>query len=170
MTIAIIPKKGVFGNANFTTKTITIYPLERALEMNADELKRLTNLGECCIKVAQTLGNKEARELIQELNLTNYGSKEYPTYETDMHWFFGVVGGLEIYVTQLCDGPRYASVCNCDNIVFKYNGLDATFDEVENPQVTEYIKGSWESKVFEWYKTARNILDKKVLTLEESVF
>jgi hypothetical protein len=171
MAVTILPKKNVLGTCNPFTKTITIYPPKKALKLDKNELKRLTKLGECCIKVAQTLGDKKARKIIEEFNLENYGNKEYPYYETDMHYFFGIIRGLEIYATQLYDGPRYVAVYNNNNLVFDYNCLDSDeFDNVENPQITKYIRGSWELKVLEWYKKARNILDKKVLTIEDSRF
>lgn len=169
MAITILQRK-VLGNTNFITKTIKIYSPERSLEMDSDELKRLTNLGECCIKVAQTLVNKKTRKLIEEMKLRNYGNKEYPTYNTDMHWFFGVIGGLEIYATQLCDGPRYFIVYDCEDMVFEYNCEDAREDYVKKPLITKYIKGPWELKVLKQYKIARMILNKKVLTLDNSGF
>jgi hypothetical protein len=165
MTEISISTKGILGICDFATKTISITK-KKALRSNNLELRRLTDLGEYCIKIAQTLRGKPVREEMQRLGLENMRDREYPIYYTDAHWFFGVIGGLEIYGSQLCDGPRYASVVDQGNEVFGYNCSEIdVFGKAENPAITIHIDGSWEKKIIDLYSKAR-----RILTLEESRF
>ncbi|MBW2972248.1 hypothetical protein KY359_04400 [Candidatus Woesearchaeota archaeon] len=170
MAIKILPPRGILGMCDFVEKEITIVEREY-LELADCELERLADLGERCIKIAQTLGGRSARGVIQGLDLRNFGDKEYPFYDTDVHWFFGVLGGLEIYGSQFCDGPRSAVVVYRGDEVFGYDcsGFCRSKD-VTNAGIMAYVAGPWETMVDGLYLRARSILDRSVLTLEDSRF
>jgi len=169
MAIKLFLPTGIVGLCDYSTKTITLVE-QRALELPESELERLTDLGEYCIKIAQTLSSRSVKEEMQKLGLKNLGDREYPTYSTDAHWFFGIIGGLEVYGTQFCDGPRYAFVVDRGDEVFGYHCSEIGQFGVENPAIRTYTKGPWEAKISELYQKARNMLDRNILTLEDSCF
>lgn len=169
MAIPILTPRGILAQCDPATKTITIFEEQEALRLSDSELRRLTDLGEQCIKIAQTFGGQSVREEMQELGLETMGSREYPNYLADVEWIFGITGGLEIYGAQQCDGSRGALVADHDEDVLMYR-CDGVIAEPENPRILTYVKGLWEERIPELYKIARRIRDRKILTLEDINF
>ena len=154
----------LLGSCNFKTNTLAVYAEKEGLKLPQGEFEKLIDLGEKCVKVSQVFGDEMLREYMSVLGAENLGSKEHPQYHTDAHWFAGVVGGLEIYSLQQCDGPREALIYCDEKKVFNYRCSELDSNRApKNPRILEYVKGSWESKVLEWYKEARKILDAKIL-------
>ena len=159
--------KDCLALADFRTKTILIATEPTGPDLPKRERARLVELGELCIKTTQTLGNEHTRKGLEQLGAKNFGQSEYPIYDTDAHWFFGVIGGLEIYATQLCDGPRIAQVTSNEEDVFKYDSDDVnrTTGEVDNPKILTYVPGEWEKRIYELGKAADEKRKQKIIML-----
>ena len=157
--------RGVLGMADFRTRTITIAAPQNVVT-NPGELERLTSLGEDCMIVAQVYGGREIRRAMAEIGEENIGLREHPHYGwNNIYAFAGVIGGLEIHGSQMCDGPRYVTVLDKQEEVFGYNCSERLMVDgaIKDPAITLYELGEWERKVSAWVKTAKATLDRAIL-------
>ena len=140
----LIELDNCLGRTDFKTKTISIYERPRGLSLNKNEMRRLTSLGKSCILITKNLGVDELGRKIEDMPNNCWEEINYsPVCLT-----FGIIGGLEVYTSELCDGLISAEVAKENSVFFKY-------EYWESPQILEYIPGTWEKTIQQWAETAK---------------
>ena len=156
---------GFLGSANFERREISIPSEIRGLPLEERELKRLTDLGEKCIETAQVIDGENAKRRLKEIGMDIIGEDDegIPQCWATVSWSCGIIGGLEIYASRLCDGPRLTEVIYRENSVFMYD-CDEKIDYTPiNPKILMYVPGEWEKKVYEFWEATRKRKEQRII-------
>lgn len=156
--------ENILGICDYRTKTIVLNAPRKNIIANPGELERLAALGEDYLNTALFFDSEKIQRYLAEIRAVNLGSEEHPFYGETIYGFAGVIGGLEIYGGQMCDGPRYVTVFDRQEKVFGYSCTGLEEDQPVNPRITLYKPGGWERNVGEWAEVATAILSRKILT------
>ena len=155
--------KRLLGCADFRTKTISVFDIRKGLYFPEMEKRRLVILGEKCISIAQIFGGEKVKGELEGYGFTNYGGEYTPAWNTDVYWFFGILGGLEIHADATYDGIRGALVWNNDKPTFEYTDLGTDYQGNEDQRIMLYNPGEWEDKINDWYKLAKEKSEQKII-------
>ena len=159
MTKLYIIEPDWLGRTDFRTKTISIRERPKGLSFDKSEMQRLSSLGESCILITENLGVDRFGRKIEDMPNNYWHEINY----SPICLIFGIVGGLEIYTSELCDGLKSAEVARGDSVFFKYEDYGESSKKYEgNSQILEYIPGTWEKTIQQWAETAKAKKSKKL--------